>query len=97
MGDPHEKNPNTVNITLKKMTMKTCLGRRDKVGRGDLWGIGEVGDWGEVEKYRGFITGYLIRIKNSRKLLQCCFFWYDSNLFPASRSSNFRDVSAWLW
>ena len=23
---------------------------------------------------RGFITGYLIRIKNSRKLLQCCYF-----------------------
>ena len=43
MGDPHEKNPNSVNITLKKMTMKICLGRRDMVGRGDLWGIGE---WG---------------------------------------------------
>ena len=96
MGDPHEKNPNSVNITLKKMTMKICLGRRDKVGRGDLWGIGE---WGIGEKWRNtrdFITGYLIRMKNSRKLLQCCFFWYDSNSFPISRSSNFRDVSTWL-
>ena len=74
MGDPHEKNPNSVNTMLKKMTMKICLGRRDRVGRGDLWGIGE---WGIAEKWkntRGFITGYLIRIKNSRKLLQCCYF-----------------------
>ena len=96
MGDPHEKNPNSVNITLKKMTMKICLGRRDMVGRGDLWGIGE---WGIGEKWRNtrdFITEYLIRMKNSRKLLQCCFFWYDSNSFPISRSSNFRDVSTWL-
>ena len=43
MGNPHEKNPNSVNITLKKMTMKICLGRRDRVGRGDLWGIEGVG------------------------------------------------------
>ena len=50
MGDPHEKNPNSVNITLKKMTMKICLGRRDMVGRGDLWGIGDWGIGGEVEK-----------------------------------------------
>ena len=28
--------------------------REDKVGRRDLWGIGGVGDWGEVEKYMGF-------------------------------------------
>ena len=66
------------------------------VGRGGLWGIGE---WGIEEKWRNtrdFITGNLNRIKNSRKLLQCCFFWYDSNLFPASRSSHFRDVSTWL-
>ena len=95
MGDPHEKNPNSVNITLKKMTMKICLGRRDKVGRGGLWGIR---DWGigRLGRSGDFITGYVIRIKNSRKLLQCCFFWYDSNLFPASRSSHFRDVSTWL-
>ena len=53
------------------MTMKICLGRRDMVGRGDLWGIGE---WGIGEKWRNtrdFITGFLIRMKNSRKLLQC--------------------------
>ena len=95
MGDPHEKNPNSVNITLKKMTMKICLGRRDMMGRGGLW---EIRDWGieRLGRSGDFITGYLIRIKNSRKLLQCCFFWYDSNLFPASRSSNFRDVSTWL-
>ena len=51
MGCPHEKNPNSVNITLKKMTMKICLGRRDKVGRGGLWGIRDwgLGDWEEVE------------------------------------------------
>ena len=43
------------------------------MGRRDLWGIGE---WGIGEKWRNtrsFITGYLIRIKNSRKLLQCYF------------------------
>ena len=95
MGDPHEKNPNSVNITLKKITMKICLGRRDKVGREGLWGIR---DWGigRLGRSGDFITGYLIRIKNSRKLLQCCFFWYDSNLFPTSRSSHFGDVSTWL-
>ena len=65
------------------------------VGRGGLWGIGEWGI-GRLGRSGDFITGYLIRIKNSRKLLQCCFFWYDSNLFPASRSSHFGDVSTWL-
>ena len=90
-----KKIPYSVNITLKKMTMKICLGRRDRVGRGGLWGIR---DWGigRLGRSGDFITGYLIRIKNSRKLLQCCFFWYDSNLFPASRSNHFRDVSTWL-
>ena len=86
MGDPHEKNPNSVNITLKKMTMKICLGRRDKGGRGGLWGIRDwgLGDWEEVEIL-------------SPDIYYCSvFFWYDSNLFPASRSSNFRDVSTWL-
>ena len=56
------------------MTMKICLGRRDKVGRGDLWGIGE---WGIGEKWRNtrdFVIGYLIRIRNSRKLLRVVFF-----------------------
>ena len=56
------------------MTMKMCLGRRDKVGRGGLWGIGE---WGIGEKWRNirdFITGYLIRIKNSRNYCSVVFF-----------------------
>lgn len=47
------KYKNSVNTTLKKMTMKIIF-REDKVGRRDLWGIGGVGDWGEVEKYTEF-------------------------------------------
>ena len=70
------------------------MGNRGSGGLRD-WGIGALGHWGIGKKWRntrGFITGYLIRIKNSRKLLQCCFFWCDSILFPAPRRSHFRDV-----
>ena len=42
------------------MTVKICLGRRVKVGTGGFWGI---------EGLVAFITGYLIGIKNPRKLL----------------------------
>lgn len=47
------KYKNSVNTTLKKMTMEITF-REDKVGRRDLWVIGGVGDWGEVEKYTEF-------------------------------------------
>ena len=59
MGDPHEKNPNSVNITLKKMTMKICRG---------------VGDWGEVEKYTEFYHRISNSDEELSKIIAVLFF-----------------------
>ena len=51
------------------------------MGRGGLWGSRDWGN-GRLGRSGDFITGYLIRIKNSRKLLHGCFFCMIQIYFP---------------
>ena len=75
MGCPHEKNPNSVNITLKKEEDNEDLfGEEGYGGKRRFVGNRGVGDWGEVEKY----TGFYHRISNSdeelSKIIAVLFF-----------------------
>lgn len=54
VGDKHEGNYNSVNITLKERTMQIRSGRGDQEGKRERGYGGIMGDRREVEKYTGF-------------------------------------------
>ena len=54
VGDTHEENYNSVNVTLKERTMQISSGRGDQEGKGERGYGGIMGDRREVEKYTGF-------------------------------------------
>ena len=55
MGSPHEKK-NSVNITWKKMTMKICLGSRDKVWESGICGESGSGGLGRSGEIHGILS-----------------------------------------